>query len=207
MDGLVADLFGRKATVDAGNTSGPIECAYGEEQVMGWVQDALSGNTNNSTAGRDGVGYKLIKAVQDIRLGKEVLWENVAALRGGYIPDRWRNMWVVLIPKPGRDLTKTKNWWPLNLINCVGKLSEKVVAGRTQEERESVLHHQQFGLVSRRSAVDVLYKSVIEARKCLAGMGLVGWAFWDVKGGFHNVSSADVPARMPGCGPQWCWKT
>ena len=84
---------------------------------------------------------------------------------------------MVLIPKPGRDLTQTDNWRPLNLMSCVGKLGEKVVADRIQEEGESVLHHQQFGLVHGRSAVNVLYKSVMEARKCLEGMGSVGWHF------------------------------
>ena len=72
----------------------------------------------------------MIKAIRDTRLGSELLGEVVAALRGGYIPDRWRDMRVVLIPKPGRDLTQTKNWRPLNLINCIGKLEEKVVADR-----------------------------------------------------------------------------
>ena len=76
-------------------------------------------------------------------------------------------MWVVLILKPGWNLIQTRNWRPLNLINGVGKLRKKVVADRIQEEGESVFHHQQFGLVCGRSAVDVLYKSVMEGRKCL----------------------------------------
>ena len=73
-------------------------------------------------------------------------------------------MRVVLIPKPGRDLTQTKNWRPLNLINCIGKLGEKVVTDRIQEEGSSILHHQQYGSVRGRSAVDVLYRSVVKAR-------------------------------------------
>ena len=101
---------------------------------MEWVRSALSGTENNSAAGPDGVGYRLIKAVRDTELGIEVLGVVVGALRGGYIPDRWREMRVVLMPKPGRDLTQTKNWRPLNLINCIGKLGEKVVADRIQEE-------------------------------------------------------------------------
>ena len=74
---------------------------------------------------------------------------------------------MVLIPKPGRDLTQTDNWRPLNLISCVGKLGEKVVADRIQEEGESVLHHQQFGSVRGHSTVDILYKSGMKRRKCL----------------------------------------
>ena len=129
----------------------------------------------------------------------------MAALKGGYIPDRWREMRVVLIPKPGRELTQTKNWRPLNLNNCIGKLGEKVVADRIQEVGSSILHHQQYGSVRGRSAGDVLYKSVVRARESLKGGGSVGWAFWELKGGFQNVRSTEVLARMEGCTPLRCW--
>ena len=162
MGGLVRDLFGEEAAQDAVGMREREDCAYDADEVMGWVRSTLSGTKNNSAAGPDGVGYRLIKAVRDTRLGIELLGEVVAALRGGYIPDRWRDMRVVLIPKPARDMTQTKNWRPLNLINCIGKLGEKVVADRIQEEGSSILHHQKYGSVRGRSAV------VSGARDCLS---------------------------------------
>ena len=114
-------------------------------------------------------------------------------------------MRVVLIPKPGRDPMQTKNWRLLHLINCIGKLGEKVVADRIQEEGSSILHHQQYGSVRGRTAVDVLSKLVVKARQSLEGGDSVGWEFWDVKGGFQNVRSAQVLVRMEGCGPLQCW--
>ena len=205
VDALVRDLFGEQAAQDAMDMGDGGECPYGTDEVMEWVYDALSGTKNNSAAGLDGMGYRLSKAIRDTRLGSELLGEVVAALRGGYIPDRWRDMRVVLIPKPGRDLTQTKNWRPPNLMNCMGKLGEKVVADRIQEEGSSILHHQQYGSVRGRAAVDVPYKSVVKARQCLENEGSVGWAFWDVKGGFQNVRSVEVLSRIRGCGPLRCW--
>ena len=78
------------------------------------------------------------------------------------------------------------------------------MANRIQEEGSSILHHQQYGSVHRRSAGDVLYKSVVKARQYLVGGYSVEWAFWDVKGGFQHVQSAEVLARMAGCGPLRC---
>ena len=112
---------------------------YGKEIVMGWVHQALAGTKNNSAVILDGVGYRLIGAVRDTRLGREVVGEVVARLWGGYMPDRWRDMRVVLISKPGRD--------------------------RILAEWQQILHHQQYSLVRGRSIVHVLYKSVVSARE------------------------------------------
>ena len=89
VDGLVKDLFGEETVQAAIVVGGGGECPYSEDEVMEWVCDALSGTKNNSAAGPDGLGYRLIKSIQDTRLGTEVLREVVAALRGGYILDRW----------------------------------------------------------------------------------------------------------------------
>lgn len=141
--GLIWELFGAEVREGAvGRAGESVAFLYSEETVMEWVHYALAGTLNNSTAGPNGAGYELIRAVRDMRLGREVLSEVVAAHRGsGYIQHRWRDIRVVLIPKPGWDLTQTKNWRPLNLINCVGKLGEKVVADRIQPESHLVLHH------------------------------------------------------------------
>lgn len=53
--------------------------------------------------------------------------------------------------------------------------------------------------------MDVLYRSVVEARKCLDSRGSVGWAFWEVKGGFQNVRSPDMLVRMAEGAPLQCW--
>ena len=205
VDGLVRDLLGEGVVRAASEIEGLVVCPYADEMLLGWVRDALSGTKNNSTAGPDGVGYRLIKAIRDTRLKMEVLGEVVRAIRGGYIPDRWRDMWVVLIPKPGQDLTQTKNWRPLNLIDCFGKLGEKVIADRIQDDGGQILHHQQYGSVRGRSAVDVLYKWVVRTRRCLEDRGSVGWAFWDVKGGFQNVQSTEVLSRLAYCDSLKCW--
>ena len=72
--GVVRVLFGEETAQDAMDMGDGGECPYGIEEVMEWVRDALSGTKNNSAAGPDGVGYKLIKAIRDTRLGCECKW-------------------------------------------------------------------------------------------------------------------------------------
>ena len=144
----------------------------------------------------------MIKVVRDTRLGRELLEEIVDSLVEGVIPEEWGKMRAVFIPKPGRNLKRAGNWRPLNLINSVVKLGEKVVADRLQECGDALFHHLQFGSIKGRSATDVLYKAVTTARKVLDGGGSVGWGFWDVKGGFQNVVGEEMlgsVSEVEGC--------
>ena len=103
-------------------------------------------------------------------------------------------MRVVLIPKPGRDLTVTKSWRPINLINCIGKLGEKVVADHPQDAE--LLHHHQFEAVKERLALEVVFRAVVKARRCMDGGVDAAWGFCDVKGGFQNVRKKELIERM-----------
>ena len=162
------------------------------EEIEVSVCRALGRTKNRSAPGPDGIGYRLIKAVQDAHLGRELTEGMVDNLARGMMPPAWREMRVVFISKPGQYLTLAKNWRPLSLINCMGKLREQVVVDRIQDFGEDLFHHLQFGSVRGRSVVDVLYRSVVKARRCIEERESVGWGFWDVKGGFQNVVGSEV---------------
>jgi len=137
------------------------------------VRKALSSTSNSSAPGLDGIGYRLIKMVMGTKLGDELMKEVARNLASGKIPKEWQNSKVVMIPKLGKDHNKTKGWRPINLINCIGKLGEKVVANRLQES--GLLHKHQFGLVKRRSATEAVLRVVTKAQRCMARGEAVGW--------------------------------
>ena len=124
----------------------------------------------------------------------ELINEVGIQLLKGNIPDKWKEMRVVLIPKPGKDLTTMKNCRPINLINCISKLWEKVVAGNLQEA--NLLPHHQLGAVKGRSALEVVFRVVVKVRRCMDGGGDAAWRFWDVKAGFQNMTEKEVSERM-----------
>ena len=128
------------------------------------VRQTLGKTKNGVAPGPDGISYRLIKAIQDMRLRSELIGEVVDCLHCGVIPDHWREMRLVFIPKPRRVLALLRNWRPLNLINCVGKLGEKVVADVIRDCGGKLFHHLQYGSVRGRSAVEVLNRLVIRAR-------------------------------------------
>ena len=103
-------------------------------------------------------------------------------------------MKMVMIPKPGKDLTLTKNWRPINLINCVGKIGEKVVAGCLQEI--TCFHDGQYEGRKHRTVTEVVALAVTKAQRAVRGGDRVEWGFWYVKGGFQNVRWRPVMERL-----------
>ena len=82
---------------------------------------------------QDGTGYKNWQGVG----------EGGGSVAEGRIPEEWQQSKVVFIPKPNKDHQVFKGWRPINLINYIGKLAEKVVADEFQEAR--LFHRGQYG--------------------------------------------------------------
>lgn len=66
------------------------------------------------------------------------------------------------------------------------------MADRIQDVGTELFYHLQFGSVRGRSAVEVLYRSVVKVRRCIDEEGSVGWGFWYEKGGFQNIVGEEV---------------
>ena len=98
------------------------------EEILEKVFTALSSTSNSSALGPDGVSYKILKMGNKTYLGEQLMVQVAINLTMGTIPKEWQDSKVVFIPKLSKDHTQLKHWRPINLINCVGKLVEKVVA-------------------------------------------------------------------------------
>ena len=108
VDGFVRDIFGEEE--EGGRLEW--ERVYPEWHLQdgtlkGMVLKAIQGTSNESRAGPDGIGYRQIKLVLGTRLSMELVELIVDRLRRGLIPAEWKVMKMVIIPKPGRDLTLT----------------------------------------------------------------------------------------------------
>jgi len=69
------------------------------------------------------------------------------------MPEEWRDMKMVMIPKPGKYHTAVKGWRPIVLANTVGKLAEKIVAQELQKHDE-LWHERAVAGRKGRGAID-----------------------------------------------------
>ena len=69
---------------------------------------------------------------------------------------------MVFILKPNKDHKIAKGWRPKNLVNCIGKLAEKVVTEELQEL--SLFHKGQYRGIKGRSALEAMTRVMTRAQ-------------------------------------------
>ena len=127
------------------------------------ILDALSTTSNKSTPGWSGINYKLLKWAFSCRPDR-LLDVFEAAITLGHHP--WHNAKVVILPKPLRpDYSLPKAYRPISLLECTGKLLEKIMAKRVTSDINlySLLPSNQFGSRDYHSAVDAVMCLVHQA--------------------------------------------
>jgi Reverse transcriptase (RNA-dependent DNA polymerase) len=118
------------------------------------ISAALVSTSISSAPGPSGIGYLLLWWAFEARPS---FFTSIFthALRLGKHP--WGDALVVIIPKPGKsDYTVAKAYRPISLLECCGKLLEKVVAARFSWEVDnlSLIGNRQFGSRHHYSAPD-----------------------------------------------------
>jgi hypothetical protein len=86
----------------------------------------------------------------------------------------------------------------ISLLNCLGKVVEKVAAtalSRLCEEKE-LLHPGQFGCRKQRSAIDAVAKLIYITEKAWENKKHLGALFLDVKGAFDYMAKNRLLLRM-----------
>ena len=78
----------------------------------------------NTAPGPDGILYKILKHLPVMKEFCEIIQSS---LTKGIVPDCWKKSNVSMLPKPNKDHSQLKNYRPLALTSCIGKLCEVVI--------------------------------------------------------------------------------
>ena len=90
------------------------------------IKDVLAQTSNSSAPGPSSIGYKLLKWAFETRSDRFVDLYN-GCLEYGAHP--WTEATVIPIPKPNKpNYTIPKAYRPVSLLECCGKLLERIVA-------------------------------------------------------------------------------
>ena len=120
--------------------------------------DAIEKCNNLSALGSNKLTWSHIKSI--IR-NKECIFKLIditnACLELGYWLSHFKTSTMVIIPKPNKSVYDSpKAYWPIVLLNTIGKLSKKMIGERLQFHTISnkFIHQSQLGGLKQRSTID-----------------------------------------------------
>lgn len=109
----------------------------------------------------------------------------------GYHPKVWRQSIGAVLKKPNKsDYTIPKAYRIIALLNCLGKVSEKLIATRLAYlgETTDLLHQSQLGGRKYRSAIDAALILTHDIQRAWTKGNTVSCLMVDIKGAFDHVS-------------------
>ncbi len=121
------------------------------------------------------------------------------AIQLGYHPMEWKRARGILLEKGGkRDFGLVRSYRVISLLNCIGKVVEKVVAKELSHycEDYSKLHLGQMGDWRERSAIDVVATLIHIVQEKWEEKKLAATIFMDVKGAFDHVSKGQLLTQI-----------
>ena len=120
------------------------------------MSEALTACFNVSAPGPDHITWRYLKSI----LADSICASSILSLINSCItlrhwPRHFKESVSIIIPKPGKLAYDTpKAFWPIVLLNTLGKLIEKMIARRLQFDavKHSVLHPNQLGGITQRTS-------------------------------------------------------
>ena len=121
---------------------------------------AIQTSAPNKALGPDGMPFLLLQktyqAVSDLLVFNSLY---PSLVKHGCHPLCWRQATGVILKKPNKpDYTAPKAYKIIALLNCLEKISEKIIATRLSclAETSDLLHNEKMGARKYRAAIDAL---------------------------------------------------
>ena len=122
-----------------------------------------------------------------------------ASITLGYVPEQWRHVKCIFIPKPGKpDYSHKRAFRPISLMSVLFKTLERMVLWHIEEEnlKHDPIHRLQFGFRKGRSTEMALSRIVNQIEKGNAQKQFVLGLFCDIAGAFDNVAPESITRMM-----------
>ena len=165
--------------------------------TMEEMNSCLKKCKNKSAPGDDGISYLMLK-----RLPKPVSLYLIKIFNSsfflGYFPQPWKSAKIKMLPKPGKDKKEAKNWRPISLIACIGKLFERIITSRltTHLEINGLLTPFQSGYRKGRMTTEQLFRLTEDSYSSMKKKGITAAIFLDAEAAFDQAWHDAIRYKM-----------
>ncbi|EDO03846.1 hypothetical protein SS1G_06327 [Sclerotinia sclerotiorum 1980 UF-70] len=169
--------------------------------------NACSAKIKGKTPGPDGITQDIIiQAYKAIPKAFFTLFSHLINL--GYHPSCWKQATGAILKKPSKpDYSAPKAYRVIALLNCLGKISERILAQRLSylAETTQLLHYSQMGGRQKKSAIDTAILLTTEIERNSRSKKKTSTLFLDVKGAFDHVSMNKLLDICKNLNLPTCW--
>ena len=161
------------------------------------LRQNLSRCKNRSAVGQDGLSYRLLKKVPDAYL-ERICSLFSQCLHIGFFPSKWKKAKTILIPKPGKDIKQAKNYRPISLLSCLGKLLERIIAFRlsTHLELKNQFAKSQSGFRAGHMTSEQLFRLAEECHMSFKKQQVVAALFLDAEAAFDKCWYSGIRYKL-----------
>ena len=93
---------------------------------------ALKSLKNKTSPGEDTIPYIALKNLPEPAIDELTKIFDIC-LQIGYFPKKWKHAIGKMVQKPNKPKDNPASYTPISLLNCMGKLFEKIISNRIQE--------------------------------------------------------------------------
>ena len=154
------------------------------------IDDHLKNTSNSSAPGMSGISYRALKWAWKQAPNYITYILNWSLALGIHFP-QWKKAITMVIPKPNKpDYSNPHAYRPIQLLECLSKLLEKIVAKRILYDcsRLGLIPPEQFGGVSSASCPDAGLALVHDVHESLNHSLCLSLLTLDVKGFFDSIN-------------------
>src|SRR5438046_5151147 len=154
------------------------------------IKIAIFTSSIKKAAGPDTISFLILQKVYAV-LENRFYKLYKALIQFGYHPKCWKEAVGVILKKPNRKATIPKSYRVISLLNCLGKVAEKIIATRLSFFAEStdLLDSEQIGGRRQKSAIDAVLSLVHDIQLAKHEEKVTSVLFMDIKGAFDHVSA------------------
>ena len=154
------------------------------------IKTAIFTSSIKKAAGPDTISFLIIQKIYQV-LENRFYKLYKALIESGYHPKYWKKAIGVILRKQNRKATILKSYRVVSLLNCLGKVAEKIIATRLSclAESTDLLDSNQMGGRRQKSAIDAVLSLVHDIQLAKHGKQVTSVLFMDIKGAFDHVSA------------------
>src|SRR5436189_4032752 len=190
------DAFMKVLFTKPSATKKPIWANYQDSKKWAWpkinkdeIKTVIFTSSIKKAAGPDTISFLIIQKIYHI-LEDRFYKLYKALIESGYHSKCWKEAIGVILKKPNRKATIPKSYRVISLLNCLGKVAEKIIATRLSFLTEStdLLDSDQIDGRRQKSAIDAVLSLVHNIQLAKHEKKVTSILFMNIKGAFDHVS-------------------